>query len=100
MLDPDDIKLNPLESRGPSCPYCSERMVKREAKRGRHAGRKFWGCMNFSLTGCSGTLPEAVGDAIVEREKEVALERKVQKAEAEARLDHEDMGFINFIDME
>ena len=100
MLDPDAIRPSPVEEIGPSCPSCNGRMVKREAKRGRNAGRKFWGCMNFGVTGCRGSFPEAVGNAIVERQKQNAMDRKAQKAEAEARLDHDDMGFINFIDAE
>lgn len=31
----------------PSCPRCGSTMVKRTAKRGKNAGRSFWGCSNY-----------------------------------------------------
>jgi len=31
----------------PECPQCSSRMVKRTAKKGKYAGKKFWGCTNY-----------------------------------------------------
>lgn len=37
----------------PACPKCSATMVRREARRGRNAGGKFWGCASFPQ--CSGT---------------------------------------------
>ena len=36
------------------CPKCGSKMVLRTAKRGSHAGRKFWGCSKFPE--CRGTL--------------------------------------------
>ena len=30
-----------------TCPRCGSTLVLREAKRGRHAGRKFWGCSGY-----------------------------------------------------
>lgn len=37
----------------PSCPRCSSRMVRRKARRGRWAGRDFWGCSRYPQ--CRGT---------------------------------------------
>ena len=37
----------------PACPKCSSTMVLRQARRGRNAGGKFWGCSSFPQ--CSGT---------------------------------------------
>jgi restriction system protein len=37
----------------PTCPTCSTPMVLREARRGPHAGEKFWGCANYPK--CRGT---------------------------------------------
>ena len=37
----------------PNCPTCSTPMVLREARRGPHAGEKFWGCVNYPK--CRGT---------------------------------------------
>ena len=34
-------------SETPSCPRCHSPMVKRTAKKGRHAGDEFWGCPKF-----------------------------------------------------
>jgi restriction system protein len=41
----------------PSCPICTEPMVKRVAKRGSSAGREFWGCSGYPS--CRGTRPSA-----------------------------------------
>lgn len=40
----------------PPCPMCSGAMVLRTAKRGANAGRRFWGCSEYSA-GCRGTRP-------------------------------------------
>lgn len=32
---------------GPDCPRCSNQMVRRMAKSGENAGKKFWGCTKF-----------------------------------------------------
>jgi restriction system protein len=37
------------------CPKCGSDMVLREAKRGKYAGRKFWGCSRYPK--CEGILP-------------------------------------------
>ena len=37
----------------PNCPTCSTPMVLRAARRGPHAGEKFWGCVNYPK--CRGT---------------------------------------------
>ncbi len=39
----------------PACPQCSAPMVLRQASRGAHAGRAFWGCSTFPR--CKGTRP-------------------------------------------
>jgi len=39
----------------PPCPKCGEKMTKRVARRGKHAGMEFWGCTDFPK--CTGTLP-------------------------------------------
>ncbi len=31
----------------PVCPLCGSRMVKRQATRGRYAGKEFWGCQSY-----------------------------------------------------
>ena len=40
---------------GPACPDCGDAMRLRHARRGPHAGSKFWGCPNYPE--CSGALP-------------------------------------------
>jgi restriction system protein len=42
--------------RQPSCPLCSGEMVLRRATRGKNAGHQFWGCSQFSKTGCKGIV--------------------------------------------
>lgn len=37
----------------PSCPLCSNDMVRREAKRGTNVGKSFWGCAKYPA--CKGT---------------------------------------------
>jgi restriction system protein len=39
----------------PACPRCGTKMVKREAKQGRHAGQSFWGCGRYPK--CTGISP-------------------------------------------
>jgi restriction system protein len=39
----------------PNCPRCNTAMVMREARRGTHAGQKFWGCVNYPK--CRGKRP-------------------------------------------
>jgi restriction system protein len=38
----------------PACPACRSAMVEREAKRGTHAGKAFWGCSTYPK--CRGTV--------------------------------------------
>ncbi|WP_269325479.1 topoisomerase DNA-binding C4 zinc finger domain-containing protein [Pseudomonas sp. Leaf59] len=44
-------------SSGPSaanvCPSCGALMIRRTARKGKHAGRQFWGCSKFPV--CKGT---------------------------------------------
>lgn len=42
------------EANSPSCPKCNSRMVRREIKKGRNTGKKFWGCTQFPA--CRGVL--------------------------------------------
>ena len=39
----------------PACPKCGQPMALRTARRGPHAGRRFWGCQNYP--DCKGTRP-------------------------------------------
>jgi ssDNA-binding Zn-finger/Zn-ribbon topoisomerase 1 len=39
----------------PQCPRCSRHMIRRRARRGRHAGQFFWGCSAYPS--CRGTRP-------------------------------------------
>lgn len=41
----------------PDCPVCAKPMVRRQAKRGAHAGQTFWGCTAYP--GCRGTRQDA-----------------------------------------
>ncbi len=43
------------ESKDILCPFCGNPMVIRTAKKGNHAGDKFWGCTSFPK--CKGTRP-------------------------------------------
>lgn len=38
----------------PACPVCAKEMVQREAKKGKNAGNKFWGCTQYPK--CRGVL--------------------------------------------
>lgn len=38
----------------PLCPICSQKMIKRTAKKGKNAGNTFWGCSKFP--GCLGVV--------------------------------------------
>jgi restriction system protein len=50
-LDLDRLKL-PMPADAVTCPLCDNRMVLREAKRGQHSGKRFYGCSQFPA--CSG----------------------------------------------
>ena len=50
---PTQTKVAPAES--PTCPLCSNPMVRRTAKRGANAGGEFWGCIGYPS--CRGTRP-------------------------------------------
>lgn len=39
--------LEPVNEAPPLCPKCTDRMVKRQAKTGSHAGKWFWACTAF-----------------------------------------------------
>jgi len=39
----------------PACPKCGQRIVLRTARRGPHAGSRFWGCAAYPT--CKGTRP-------------------------------------------
>ncbi|MEM7682452.1 MAG: 5'-nucleotidase [Planctomycetota bacterium] len=43
----------------PLCPICGAAMAHRISRRGPHAGKPFWGCSNYSITGCRGLVPMA-----------------------------------------
>jgi restriction system protein len=43
------------ETPAPTCPLCSESMVLRQARQGRNAGSRFWGCRGYPE--CRGTRP-------------------------------------------
>lgn len=43
-----------IESEPPACPVCGTAMVKREAKKGKHVGKAFWGCPQFPK--CRGAI--------------------------------------------
>lgn len=45
----------------PKCPECGSEMVIRQARTGKHAGEKFWGCSNY---------PECKGIVAIEEESE------------------------------
>jgi restriction system protein len=47
------ISSNEPDHLTPMCPSCNTPMVLREARRGPHAGEKFWGCTNYPK--CRGT---------------------------------------------
>ena len=51
----------------PDCPVCSKPMVQREAKKGKNAGNKFWGCTQYPK--CRGVLDiDEVVEEVVDTE--------------------------------
>ena len=48
---PDKQEMPELE---PLCPICSQKMIKRTARKGKNAGNTFWGCSKFP--GCRGVV--------------------------------------------
>ncbi|MFV1985318.1 MAG: restriction endonuclease [Thiohalomonadales bacterium] len=50
--EPEKQEMPELE---PLCPICSQKMIKRTAKKGKNAGNTFWGCSKFP--GCRGVVP-------------------------------------------
>lgn len=47
------IPANFRSFNSPSCPPCSNEMVRRESKRGANVGKAFWGCAKYPA--CKGT---------------------------------------------
>ncbi|HXJ55314.1 MAG TPA: four helix bundle suffix domain-containing protein [Verrucomicrobiae bacterium] len=45
----------PARADAPACPLCSQPMIQRTAKQGRHVGQDFWGCSTYPE--CKGTRP-------------------------------------------
>lgn len=43
-------------SADPLCPVCGNEMVLRTARTGPYAGNEFWGCSEWSVTGCNGII--------------------------------------------
>ena len=46
----------PEEPASPSCPVCGNAMVQRTVRTGLNAGNQFWGCSEWSVTGCNGII--------------------------------------------
>lgn len=42
-----DAEVSPTSAQPPACPVCSSPMVLRTARRGPHAGSRFWGCSRY-----------------------------------------------------
>ena len=49
--EPDKQEMPELD---PLCPICSQKMIKRTAKKGKNKGNTFWGCSKFP--GCRGVI--------------------------------------------
>ncbi len=55
--EPKTGESPPAETPGaPLCPVCGNEMVLRTARTGRYAGNQFWGCSEWSVTGCNGII--------------------------------------------
>jgi four helix bundle suffix protein len=52
--DPTDPS-DPADDAAPVCPACGKGMVQRTARKGAHAGLRFWGCTGYPR--CTGTRP-------------------------------------------
>ncbi|CAB4203607.1 DNA topoisomerase, type IA, zn finger [uncultured Caudovirales phage] len=81
----------------PKCPACGGMMMVRVAKVGKNAGQPFYGCCSFP--DCRGTLPKAVGDAILAEgraEEARAQKEALEKEFADLRAD--DLGFLAFLE--
>ena len=53
-IEDDGIADDFEEAQEPFCPKCGSRMVLRTARRGRYAGKNFWGCSKYP--NCNGIL--------------------------------------------
>lgn len=55
-LQIEDTEIDDLfeEAKEPYCPKCGSKMVLRSARRGKYAGKNFWGCSKFP--NCDGIL--------------------------------------------
>lgn len=47
LLDTDSVLSEEHESKTRKCPSCGALLVQRKSKRGRNAGKIFWGCSNY-----------------------------------------------------
>lgn len=39
-----------------NCPICGSEMILRTARKGKYAGRQFYGCSQWNVTGCKGIV--------------------------------------------
>ena len=53
-IEDDDINNDFEKAQEPFCPKCGSKMVLRTAKKGRYAGKNFWGCSRYP--DCNGIL--------------------------------------------
>ncbi len=93
----EECLQRPTRPMMPKCPACGYPMTVRVAKVGKNAGQPFYGCLSFP--DCRGTLPKAVGDAILAEGR--AEEARAQKAALEkefADLRADDLGFLAFLE--
>jgi len=91
-------KHNPKLIAGPPCPACGSPMVERTAKKGKKAGRKFWGCPMFP--DCRQTMPHALGKQMLQdlRDQEDARVAKLKKKQAD-EMAADDCGWVEFLDV-
>ena len=54
QIEDDDIEDDFEEAKEPFCPKCGSKMVLRTAKKGKYAGKNFWGCSKYP--NCNGIL--------------------------------------------
>ena len=54
QIEDDDIEDDFEEAKEPFCPKCGSKMVLRTARKGKFAGKNFWGCSKYP--NCNGIL--------------------------------------------
>jgi len=63
----------------PLCPKCRKPMLTKVAKKGKHKGKQFWGCVDYESRGCNGLREKTIFDKKALSQAEIEYRKKINK---------------------